>query len=118
MFQEITLNNELDHPSFIKLHAVYEGDNTFYMVMDLLEGRSLHQELQNHKSGFPLDIVKTIMIVNHILLYYMKANLQWLIIHAYQEYHASRLKTRKHHDVEKRGPQLSQNCGFRISHPL
>lgn len=45
MFQEISINNELDHPSFIKLHAVYEGDNTFYMVMDLLEGKSLHDEL-------------------------------------------------------------------------
>ncbi|CAD8057533.1 unnamed protein product [Paramecium sonneborni] len=61
MFQEISINNTLDHPSFIKLHAVYEGDNTFYMVMDLLEGRSLHDELNNHKNGFPEDIVRNIM---------------------------------------------------------
>ena len=63
MFQEITINNELDHPSFIKLHAVYEGDNTFYMVMDLVDGKSLRDELLNHKAGFPEDIVRTIMIV-------------------------------------------------------
>jgi len=45
MFQEISLNNELTPPSFIKLHAVYEGDNTFYMVVDLFSGKSLHEEL-------------------------------------------------------------------------
>ncbi|CAD8143691.1 unnamed protein product [Paramecium octaurelia] len=61
MFQEIAINNDLDHPSFIKLHAVYEGDNTFYMVMDLLEGKSLHEELNNHKNGFSEDIVRNIM---------------------------------------------------------
>lgn len=53
----------MKHPSFVNLHAVYEGDNTFYMVMDLLEGKSLHDELNNYKSGFPLDICKIIMTV-------------------------------------------------------
>ncbi|CAK91234.1 unnamed protein product (macronuclear) [Paramecium tetraurelia] len=61
MFQEISINNDLDHPSFIKLHAVYEGDNTFYMVMDLLEGKSLHDELNSHKNGFPEEIVRNVM---------------------------------------------------------
>lgn len=52
----------MNHPSFIKLHAVYEGDNTFYMVMDLLEGKSLHDEMNNHKNGFPEEIAKNIML--------------------------------------------------------
>lgn len=63
MFQEIRIQRMMDHPSFIKLHSVYEGDNTFYMVMDLLEGKSLHDELNNHRSGFPLEICRTIMLV-------------------------------------------------------
>jgi calcium-dependent protein kinase len=33
------------------------------MVMDLLEGKSLHDELNNHKNGFPIEICKTIMTV-------------------------------------------------------
>lgn len=33
------------------------------MVMDLLEGRSLHDELATHKDGFPIEICKQIMIV-------------------------------------------------------
>ena len=53
----------MEHPSFIKLYEVYEGDNTFYMVMDLLEGKSLHDELANHKNGFPIEIAKTMMFV-------------------------------------------------------
>jgi calcium-dependent protein kinase len=63
MFLEIEIQNILDHPSFIKLYEVYEGDNTFYMVMDLLEGKSLHDELNNHKNGFPIEICKNVLLV-------------------------------------------------------
>ncbi|CAD8128628.1 unnamed protein product [Paramecium sonneborni] len=63
MFQDISINNDLDHQSFIKHHAVYQGDNTFYMIMDLLEGKSLLDELSNHKNGFPEDIVRNVMWV-------------------------------------------------------
>ena len=38
------------------------------MVMDLLEGRSLHDELNNHKNGFPEDIVRNVMWVNLFIL--------------------------------------------------
>lgn len=56
----------MEHPSFIKLYEVYEGDNTFYMVMDLLEGKSLHDELSNHKNGFPIEIAKMMIFVKDI----------------------------------------------------
>lgn len=49
MFQEISISRKMDHPSFVSLHAVYEGDNTFYMVMDLVEGKSLHDEMSRHR---------------------------------------------------------------------
>lgn len=61
MFLEIQIQSRLSHPSFIKLYEVYEGDNTFYMVMDLLDGKSLHDELKNNKEGFQLETVKIIM---------------------------------------------------------
>ena len=32
----------LNHQNVIKLYEVYEGGNTFYMIIDYLEGKSLH----------------------------------------------------------------------------
>ena len=49
LFQEITIASQMKHPSFINLHAVYEGENTFYMVMDLIDGISLYDELNHHR---------------------------------------------------------------------
>lgn len=38
---------QLDSGSLIKLHEVYETDNSLYMVMDLLEGGSLYEKIKN-----------------------------------------------------------------------
>lgn len=37
------------------------------MVMDLLEGKSLHDELNTHKNGFPEEIVRNVMWVNKFI---------------------------------------------------
>ena len=54
----------LDHPSNIKLHEVYETENSLYIVLDLLEGGSLYDKVK-HKSNFNhkevLTIVKTLL---------------------------------------------------------
>jgi hypothetical protein len=34
------------------------------MVMDLLEGKSLHEQLIQNKNGLPEDVVKIVMLVN------------------------------------------------------
>jgi calcium-dependent protein kinase len=69
---------------------VYEGDNTFYMVMDLLEGKSLHDELTNHKTGLPLDICRSVMFVIENSLYLnSKANTEGYRIYALIRYYAS-----------------------------
>jgi calcium-dependent protein kinase len=43
---EIQLMRELDHPSIIRLHEVYETQNSLYMIMDLLEGGSLYDKIK------------------------------------------------------------------------
>jgi len=42
------------------------------MVMDLLEGKSLLDELNNHKNGFPIEICKIIMLVDFFLIKIIK----------------------------------------------
>jgi calcium-dependent protein kinase len=37
---------ELNNPSIIRLHEVYETDNSLYMVLDLLEGGSLYDKIK------------------------------------------------------------------------
>lgn len=52
---KISLHNELKimrnlrgHPNVIKLHEVFEGENTFYFVMDIVEGSSLYDSIKKH----------------------------------------------------------------------
>jgi len=37
---------ELNHSSIIRLHEVYETQNSLYMVLDLLEGGSLYDKIK------------------------------------------------------------------------
>jgi len=39
---EIKLMRKLIHPNIINLLEIYEGENTFYMILEYLKGRSLH----------------------------------------------------------------------------
>ncbi|CAD8117819.1 unnamed protein product [Paramecium sonneborni] len=63
-FQEIEINNQLQHSAFIKVKEVYQGETSYYIVMDLLSGKNLQSFLGNHKP-LPLDQTKQIM---HALL--------------------------------------------------
>ncbi|CAD8106530.1 unnamed protein product [Paramecium primaurelia] len=63
-FQEIEINNQLQHPAFVKVKEVYQGETSYYIVMDLLSGKTLQLFLGNHKP-FPLEQTKQIM---HALL--------------------------------------------------
>jgi calcium-dependent protein kinase len=42
-----TLTN---HPNVIKLYETFEGDNTYYFVMEIVEGTSLYDEIKNHSA--------------------------------------------------------------------
>jgi len=42
LISEIELMGILNHRNFIKLHDIYEGDKSYYLIMDLLEGDTLN----------------------------------------------------------------------------
>jgi serine/threonine protein kinase len=41
LFNEIQYMQKLDHKNIINLQEVFEGESTFYMILELLEGKSL-----------------------------------------------------------------------------
>lgn len=45
---------KLDHPNLIKLHEVYQGDSTFYLILDYLGGQTLHEIIGQSLMGFSL----------------------------------------------------------------
>ena len=47
ILNEIAIMRKLDSHALIKLHEVYETDNSLYMVLDLLEGGSLYDKVKN-----------------------------------------------------------------------
>lgn len=44
---EITVMRQLNHKNTMKLHEVYETSNSLYMVLELLEGGSLYDQMKN-----------------------------------------------------------------------
>jgi calcium-dependent protein kinase len=57
----------LKHPNIIKLKEVYEGDHTFYLILELLKGDSLTRMMkyQSLQGLFPMDKVREIVKVVH-----------------------------------------------------
>lgn len=56
---EIKIMRKFDHPNIIKLHSVYETEQSIYMVIDALSGGSLLKLIQNqHK--FTIFEIKSI----------------------------------------------------------
>ena len=49
IINEIGVLRQLDHPNILKLHAVFETENSIYMVMDLLEGGHLRDRIRKVK---------------------------------------------------------------------
>lgn len=46
LINEIELMRALNHPNIIRLHEVFETDNSLYMVLDLLEGGQLYDKIK------------------------------------------------------------------------
>ncbi len=40
----------IDNPNVIKLYETFEGENTFYFVMEIVEGASLYDEIKKHST--------------------------------------------------------------------
>ena len=51
LFNEIKIMRGIkDHPNLIKFEEAFEGENTFYLVMEIVEGTSLYDEIKMHAS--------------------------------------------------------------------
>ncbi|CAK87783.1 unnamed protein product (macronuclear) [Paramecium tetraurelia] len=61
--QEIEILQKLDHPSFIKLYEIYQGENSYYIVTDYLEGHTLY----NYIKTYP-DDHKQVSYTNQIII--------------------------------------------------
>ena len=50
----------LDHPNIMKLHEVFETENSIYFILDLLKGGQLYDKIKSrHK--FSLEETKNII---------------------------------------------------------
>ena len=54
---EIEHMRKLNHPSIIGLHELYEGENTFYIILEYLQGKSLNEIIHQQRvgDGFTMD---------------------------------------------------------------
>lgn len=60
---ELTVLRELNkepHPNVLKLEAVFESENSIYVVLELLPGQTLFQAIQERKGHFTKEEIKAI----------------------------------------------------------
>ncbi|CAD8080627.1 unnamed protein product [Paramecium primaurelia] len=48
MIQEIELMRKLDHETIVKMIDIFEGEKSFYIILELLQGESLHSYSKKH----------------------------------------------------------------------
>jgi serine/threonine protein kinase len=60
LIKEIEIMRALNHKNCMKLHEVFESDNSLYMVVELLEGGLLHDKIKA-KEKFKSHEIKEIM---------------------------------------------------------
>ena len=67
MINEIDIMRALDHDNIIKLYEVYETEKSIYLVLDLIQGKSLQDTLK--KSSFKADYseIKIFNIIRSLL---------------------------------------------------
>ncbi|CAD8144768.1 unnamed protein product [Paramecium pentaurelia] len=62
LFNEINLMATLNHEYIVKLEEVYEGENTFYIILEYLKGNSLHDMITKGIIQLGWDEIKSIMM--------------------------------------------------------
>ncbi|CAD8103710.1 unnamed protein product [Paramecium sonneborni] len=60
-FNEIQLMQKLKHDNIIQLIDLYEGENTFYLILEYLEGKSLHEQLIQRQQIFEQEQIQIII---------------------------------------------------------
>ncbi len=74
--REFFIGQTLNHPNIVKTYDLFQIDNTYYMVMELVEGASLHQtprHLISHKNAMQasrkfMDVIKYAFSINMLYI--------------------------------------------------
>lgn len=76
LFNEIKIMRGIkEHPNLIKFEEAFEGENTFYLVMEIVEGISLYDEIKRHASipykGYEIAAILRMILeaVNYFILF-------------------------------------------------
>jgi len=69
MLNGIDIMRSLDHENIIKLYEVYETEKSIYLVLELIQGKSLHGLLRrtNFREEEEVSHTKTINLVRSLL---------------------------------------------------
>lgn len=65
MINEIDIMRVTEHENIIKLYEVYETERSIYLVLELIQGKSLQDVLK--KSGFKDNEPRTLNVISSIL---------------------------------------------------
>lgn len=49
------------HPNLIKLHEIFEGENSYYLIFEFLEGETLHKFIKNSNFIIPENTARVIL---------------------------------------------------------
>lgn len=67
MLNEIDITRPLDHENVIKLYEVYETEKSIYLVLELVQGRSLQEMLKKQSFKEESQHIKIVNITRSIL---------------------------------------------------
>jgi len=67
MLNEIDIMKSLDHENIIKLYEVHETENSIYLVLELIQGRSLQEVLKKPSFKDEYSEVKVVNMIRSIL---------------------------------------------------
>jgi len=67
MLNEIDIMRSLDHENIIKLYEVHETENSIYLVLELIQGKSLQDALKKSSFKEEYSEVKIVNMIRSIL---------------------------------------------------
>ena len=75
LLAEAQLMKELDHPNIVKLHGVYDENQSYYLVMDMIQGGELFDRIVKKEFYSEKEARDLILVLLKILVYASPARL-------------------------------------------
>ena len=75
LLAEAQLMKELDHPNIVKLHGVYDENQSYYLVMDMIQGGELFDRIVKKEFYSEKEARDLILVLLKILVYASSARL-------------------------------------------